>query len=128
MAIVDVSKGGRSFRNSIVWEGNGGSDLPGARKSLPGRLHGNYKMNFIQDNFQRLSQKSKRTSHDSVWKWHKNILFHTKKFVCKTLLKEATILLKCRETFWNIIAACNAYGNAAVPQVFSCHILGAAPK
>ena len=60
-AIADVSKGGQSFRNSIVWEGNGGSDLPGARKSLPGRLHGNYKMNFIQDSFQRLSQKSKST-------------------------------------------------------------------
>ena len=68
-AIVDVSRGGK-FWKLFCLEG-GANDLSRGRKALPGgpevvgnyTVQINYKMNFIQDSFQRFSLDFKSTFH-----------------------------------------------------------------
>ena len=43
---------------------------------------------------------------------------HISEYVCKICLKELGILLKCRETFEQFLAACNSSKNTGFPQFF----------
>ena len=44
---------------------------------------------------------------------------HISESVCKTCLKERGILLKCRKTFENFLAACNSSKNTGLQKIFS---------
>ena len=43
---------------------------------------------------------------------------HVSDYVCKTCFKELGILLKCRETFKTLLAACNSSKNTGLLQFF----------
>ena len=83
-------------------------------------------MNFIQDSLQRFSQHFKSTFHWLTQVYCITQKIHISGYVCKTFLEELAFL-KCRETFGKFLQLV-AFLNAALPQVFFCHILTTVPK
>ena len=84
-----------------------------------------YKMNFVQDCFQRFSQQLKSAFHWLLLEVYCTTQKkHISEYVCKTFLEELIIFLNCRAFFENLLQPVMFLKMI----LFFCHILRTAPK